>query len=170
VALAACSGKSAPVADAPATAAAPVTAQVRDGAGRTLGTLTLAETSAGVAISGRLTGLPPGVHGFHVHAVGRCEPPDFTSAGGHWNPTGRSHGMNNPAGPHLGDLPNLTVASDSSTSVQVTTPGGSLRGDNAILDTDGSALVIHAGPDDYQTDPSGNSGNRIACGVVHGGE
>jgi Cu-Zn family superoxide dismutase len=150
-------------------AAAAATAQMHGIAGRDFGTLTLTETSGGIAISGTLAGLPPGEHGFHVHAVGTCEGPSFETAGAHWNPTNRAHGMNNPAGPHLGDLPNLTVAADSSVTVQATTPGGTLHGENSMLDDNGAALVIHAAADDYKSNPSGNSGNRIACGVVKGG-
>jgi superoxide dismutase, Cu-Zn family len=138
---------------------------VRDAAGRELGTLTLASTPGGLLLTGRLTGLPPGAHGIHVHAVGRCEPP-FESAGPHWNPASRQHGTANPNGPHLGDMPNITVAADGSATVRVATPGGTLSGSDAVMDADGSAVVIHAQADDYQTDPSGNSGARIACGVV----
>jgi Cu-Zn family superoxide dismutase len=145
------------------------TAQMKGAAGRDFGTLTLTETSGGIAISGTLAGLPPGEHGFHVHAVGTCEGPSFETAGAHWNPTNRAHGMNNPAGPHQGDLPNLTVGADSTVSVQATTPGGTMRGENSLLDDNGAALVIHANADDYKSNPSGNSGNRIACGVVKGG-
>ncbi len=105
------------------------------------------------------TGLPAGVHGLHLHAVGRCDAPDFTSAGPHWNPTNREHGSENPAGPHLGDLPNLTVGPDGRGGVTLAVPPG-------LLDGDGAALVIHAEPDDYRTDPSGNSGARIACAVL----
>jgi Cu-Zn family superoxide dismutase len=97
-----------------------------------------------------------------VHAVGRCDPPGFESAGPHWNPTGREHGSQNPRGQHLGDLPNLLVGADGEGSFDLGIAGADLR---AMLDTDGAALVIHAGADDYRTDPSGNSGARIACGV-----
>lgn len=141
---------------------------MRNAAGKDLGTLTLTEVGGGIGVSGRLTGLPPGVHGIHLHAVGRCEPPKFQSAGDHWNPTNRLHGLQNPKGPHNGDLPNLTVAGDSSTTVQLTSPGGTLRYTNPLLDTDGAAVVVHARPDDYKSQPSGNSGDRIACGVVTG--
>jgi Cu-Zn family superoxide dismutase len=98
-------------------------------------------------------------------AAGRCEPP-FESAGPHWNPAARQHGTANPNGPHLGDMPNVTAVADGSANVRVTTPGGTLSGSDAVLDADGSAVVIHAQADDYRTDPSGNSGARIACGVV----
>ena len=143
------------------------TAAMRSAAGRDLGSLTLTGGSQGISISGHLTGLPPGTHGIHVHMVGQCAPP-FESAGAHWNPTNKQHGTQNPQGPHLGDLPNITVGADSSAHVQLTTPGGTLRGANGLMDADGAAIVIHAAADDNRTDPSGSSGARIACGVVSG--
>ena len=148
-----------------AGAAASATASMQDAAGRQLGTLTLTESAQGIVLAGRLMGLVPGERAIHLHTTGRCEPP-FESAGGHWNPTNRAHGTANPQGPHAGDAPNVTVAADSSLVVQVTTPSGTLRGTMPLLDGDGAAVVIHAGPDDYRTDPSGNSGDRIACAVV----
>ena len=156
--------------DSPAAAPAAnnVTARMRDPAGRDLGTLTLTEGGQGISITGRLSGLPPGEHAIHLHAVGGCNPPKFESAGDHWNPTNRQHGTENPRGPHLGDLPNITVAQDSSVTVQATTSGGTLRGTNGLLGGDGAAVVVHARRDDYRTQPSGNSGDRIACGVVTG--
>ena len=90
----------------------------------------------------------------------------FASAGGHWNPTARQHGFDNPQGAHEGDMQNVTVGADSSVMVAVTTRGGTLHGASGLLDADGAALVVHAGPDDYKTDPAGNSGARVACGVV----
>ena len=159
------------VTDSPAadTAGGNVTATMQDTAGKELGTLTLSDTTRGIALSGRLTGLPPGVHGMHLHQTGKCDPPKFEAAGDHWNPTNAAHGTKAPKGPHLGDLPNITVAKDSSVSVQATTPGGSLRGQNALLDQDGASVVIHSGRDDYRSQPSGESGDKIACGVVQGG-
>ncbi len=159
--------------DAPATGAAlsadsAVSAKVVDATGRELGVLTFADAGAAISVEGTLHGLTPGVHGMHLHTVGRCDSPNFASAGAHWNPTPRQHGSTNPAGPHHGDLMNLTVGADSSVVVKMSTPAGSLRGEPALLDADGAALVIHATVDDYQTDPSGNSGVRIACGVVSG--
>lgn len=148
-------------------AGAGVTADMRDAAGHDLGTLTLSESGGGIMLMGSLRGLPPGDHGVHLHMTGTCEAP-FASAGGHWNPTSKQHGSSNPAGAHLGDLQNITVASDSTASVHLTTPGGTLKGENMLLDADGAAVVIHAKADDYKTDPSGNSGDRIACGVVKG--
>ena len=146
-----------------------VTTTVRDANGRDLGTLTLTDGSGGVSISGTLTGLPPGEHGLHLHMVGRCDAPGFESAGDHWNPTSKQPGSQNPQGPHLGDMPNVTAGADSSATVQATTPGGMLRGaTDMLLDADGAAVVIHASPDDYLTDPSGGSGARIACGMISG--
>jgi Cu-Zn family superoxide dismutase len=145
------------------------TAPVRNAAGRELGTLTLADSAqSGIRVTGRLTGLPPGEHGIHIHMVGQCQPP-FESAGAHWNPTSRQHGTQNPQGPHLGDMLNITVGADSSVNVSLTTTGGSLRSANGLMDADGASIVVHTRADDYRTDPSGNSGDRIACGVVTSG-
>jgi superoxide dismutase, Cu-Zn family len=140
-------------------------ATVRDVNGRALGTLTVAESGAGFVVSGTLEHLAPGTHGIHLHTIGMCDG-TFTSAGGHWNPTGRQHGFDNPMGPHLGDMQNIVAGADSTAQVAVNTRGGLLRGVNGLLDGDGAAVVVHAGPDDYRTDPAGNSGARIACGVI----
>lgn len=113
------------------------------------------------------TDMDPGIYGVHLHSTGRCDAPDFTSAGPHWNPTGALHGKNNPAGMHKGDLPNLTVGGDRRGKLEYTLVNAGLRaGQMPILDADGASLVIHATADDYRTDPSGNSGARIACGVL----
>jgi superoxide dismutase, Cu-Zn family len=132
-------------------------------AGQSIGSVRAWQTAGGVSFHISASGLPHGLHGIHVHAVGRCDPPDFASAGPHWNPAGRIHGLNNPAGPHAGDLPNVEVAANGVLSATVTVPGASIA---SILDADGAALVIHANADDYMTDPSGNSGPRIACAVI----
>ena len=142
------------------------TAVMHDAAGRTLGTLTLVDASQGILVSGRLTGLPPGEHALHLHAIGKCDAPGFTTSGGHWNPTSREHGTMNPNGPHFGDLPTLTVGPDSAVTITAVTPGGTLHGANALLDADGAAVVIHAVADDNRSNPAGNAGGRIACGVV----
>lgn len=108
--------------------------------------------------------MPPGVHGIHIHAVGKCEPPSFDSAGAHFNPGGSQHGMKNPKGPHAGDLPNITIPDSGKLETTIMVAGArQWTGEGGILDGDGASLVIHANPDDYMTDPSGNSGARIAC-------
>ena len=138
--------------------------------GQAIGTVRAWQTSGGVTFRIDARGLPHGVHGIHVHAVGRCEGPGFDSAGAHWNPAMRKHGLNNPAGPHGGDLPNVNVAANGTLGATVTVAGASLTAPpdapGALLDRDGAALVIHAAADDYVTDPSGNSGSRIACAVL----
>jgi Cu-Zn family superoxide dismutase len=139
-------------------------------AGQAIGTVRAWQTAGGVSFRIDASGLPHGIHGVHVHSVGRCDPPDFASAGPHWNPAGRKHGINNPQGPHAGDLPNVEVAANGVLGATVTLPNASLFGPpgapGALLDADGAALVIHAAADDYVTDPSGNSGARIACAVI----
>lgn len=131
--------------------------------GQTVGTVTAAQTSGGVTLTISASGIPHGLHGLHVHAVGRCEPPSFETAGPHWSPSGREHGFNNPQGPHAGDLPNITASSGGVVRETVVLARTSLA---QLADADGSALVIHASADDYMTDPSGNSGDRIACAVL----
>lgn len=141
------------------------TAAMRDSTGKELGTLTVSDAQGGIMVMGSLKGLPAGVHAIHLHTVGSCSP-SFAAAGGHWNPTNMQHGKDAPGGPHMGDTPNITVAADGSFSGMVTSPGGTLHGMNALLDADGAAVVIHAQPDDYKSQPAGAAGARIACGVV----
>lgn len=138
------------------------TASLRTAAGADAGRATATEVTGGLRFTLDARGLPPGTHGAHVHTVGRCDAPDFASAGPHWNPSARQHGSQNPAGPHEGDMPNLIVGTDGRGTIGVTVPGATMA---ALLDADGGAIVVHANPDDLRTDPSGNSGGRIACGV-----
>ena len=151
---------------APALAVDTPSAVLKDASGKEVGAATFTVTPSGVLISLDLTAVPPGEHGFHVHTTGKCEPPDFKSAGPHFNPDQTKHGFMTPEGPHAGDLPNLHVPADGKLQVEVLEPNVTLSGEAPLLDADGSALVIHAGADDYKTDPAGNSGDRIACGVI----
>lgn len=132
--------------------------------GRPAGTATLLQDGVGLRITVSAVGLTPGQHGFHLHTTGQCTAPGFTSAGGHLNPMDRKHGTQAAGGAHLGDLPNLLVAADGTGQATEVVPGGrSALG--AIFDGDGTAVVIHADADDYRTDPTGNAGDRVACGV-----
>lgn len=149
-------------ADTAITSGPSATATLRLPDGGDTGTATAQEIAGGVRIRLNLRALPPGVHGVHVHTTGRCDPPDFASAGAHWNPANTQHGVYNPKGPHQGDLPNLEIAADGRGTATMSMPGATLAG---LLDTDGSAIVVHAKADDLTTDPSGNSGARLACGV-----
>lgn len=154
---------------APAAPVDSARAEVRNADGRSLGTVVVVARDGGVMLSGSLAGLPPGEHGFHVHQTGSCEPPAFSSAGGHLAPAGNAHGFDAEGGPHAGDLRNLTAGPDSTAVVDQTNERLTLRGgDAALLDADGSALIVHAGADDYVSQPSGDSGDPIACGVIEG--
>lgn len=137
-------------------------AMLKTAAGADAGTVAAQEADGGLRVTVTVMGLPAGAHGAHVHTTGKCGAPDFASAGGHWNPTARMHGLENPAGPHAGDMPNLIVGADGKGELSFTLPAGTYEG---LLDPDGAAFVVHAGADDMKTDPSGNSGGRIACGV-----
>jgi Cu-Zn family superoxide dismutase len=144
----------------------PAAATLRDAAGTVKAQASMADVNGGVRVSIEAVAMAPGAYGAHIHTVGRCDPPDFASAGPHWNPTSRQHGKDNPQGAHKGDLPNLLVGADGRGSVSFTVDGVSLRGGaTPVLDADGASVMIHAAADDYRTDPSGNSGARIACGV-----
>jgi Cu-Zn family superoxide dismutase len=141
---------------------------VVDTAGRMLGMAVFTQERSGVRIELNVKGLPPGAHGFHIHETGRCDIPDFKTAGAHFNPTGKRHGLHNPEGPHAGDLPNLNVASDGTASTVWLAKGVTLKQGqpNSLRKQGGTAIVIHELPDDGKTDPAGNSGARIACGVI----
>ena len=144
------------------------TATIVDAKGQTVGTAILTEGPDGVAIAVSVSNLPPGKHGIHIHAAGRCDPPDFQTAGGHFNPFGKEHGLENPEGPHAGDLPVLDVGPDGKGKLEAKVGGLTLanEGLSSRLGPNGTAVVIHAGPDDDVTDPAGGSGARIACGVI----
>ncbi|HWI76925.1 MAG TPA: superoxide dismutase family protein [Sphingomicrobium sp.] len=170
IALAACNNQKSgagPLADAPSV-------PLVNTAGQIIGEVRGGDSDNGAMLEIDAHGLPAGVHGIHIHDIGLCDPPDFKSAGPHWNPTHKQHGGQNANGAHMGDLQNVTVTADGTLKVRVEVPGTYLRnmGRNAkpgaaqILDASGAAVVIHAQPDDYKTDPSGNSGDRIACAVL----
>ena len=134
-----------------------------DSAGRQIGTVVAWQTTGGISFRVSASGLPHGLHGIHVHPIGRCDPPDFASAGTHWNPAGKQHGLNNPNGPHAGDLPNVEVAANGVLSQTVVLPNATMA---QLLDADGSSIMIHANADDYFSQPAGNSGPKIACAVI----
>ncbi len=129
--------------------------------GTDMGVATLSQRSDGLWLNVAATGMPAGTYGIHLHAIGKCEGPDFTTAGPHWNPAGKQHGFDNPMGSHAGDFRNLVVASGGAGVLEAKISGTV----EEAIDADGLALVIHEKPDDYKTDPSGNSGKRIICGV-----
>ena len=148
-------------------AAHAASAVIKSADGQEMGTLNLRQTGDGVHITGTIEGLEPGDHAFHIHAVGKCEPP-FQSAGGHFNPFNVPHGKISEGGPHSGDMNNVTVPDSSPVEIDVINSGVTLNpnGKASLFDADGSAIVFHAGPDDYQSQPSGAAGGRVGCGVI----
>jgi Cu-Zn family superoxide dismutase len=143
------------------------TAELKSADGTDVGTVALTQTRSGVSLKLTLKGLPQGEHAFHVHAVGKCEPP-FTSAGPHFNPAQKKHGLKSPDGHHAGDMSNVTVGADGTLTLTVVNKDITLEKGkpNSVFQDAGTALVVHAGKDDYVTDPAGNAGDRIACGVI----
>jgi Cu-Zn family superoxide dismutase len=141
---------------------------LRNTQGQVVGEASAAREGGVIKVRLTVRGFAAGTYGVHLHQTGRCDAPDFASAGGHWNPAGHQHGRLNPQGAHLGDLPNLEVRANGTGRIdfEVPVPAGVAAGAHPLLDEDGTAIVIHAAPDDYRTDPSGNSGARIACGVL----
>jgi Cu-Zn family superoxide dismutase len=143
-------------------------APLKNAEGKEIGSANLTQTPHGVLINLSVKGLPPGEHAIHVHAVGKCEPP-FTSAGGHFNPQSKKHGMLAAEGYHAGDMPNLHIPQSGDLAVEILNANITLEKGkpNSVFDADGSAVVIHAGSDDYKSDPAGDAGGRIACGVIN---
>lgn len=142
-------------------------ADIINSQGQKIGAATLTQTGGGVQIQATVSQLPPGTHAMHIHTVGKCEGPDFKSAGGHFNPAGKQHGKDNPAGAHAGDLSNIDVdASGNATVTQLASAATLADGANSLFHEGGAAIVIHEKADDYKTDPTGNAGGRIACGVI----
>jgi Cu-Zn family superoxide dismutase len=152
-----------------ATAAAPApfaSATLLSGDGSARGSVTFHAIAGKLELKLDAEGLAPGTHGVHLHTAGSCTAPDFASAGPHLNPHGKMHGTDNPQGSHLGDLPNVTAGADGKATLVATLQGSAADAETQLFDADGTAIVIHATADDYRTDPSGNSGGRIACGVL----
>ncbi|SFJ78990.1 superoxide dismutase family protein [Thermoflavimicrobium dichotomicum] len=144
------------------------TAELVDNQGKKIGTASFQQTGNGVEITVKAEGLPPGEHGFHIHETGKCEVPDFKSSGGHFNPNQKKHGKHNEQGTHAGDLENLTVNHEGKVTNTQVIPNVTLEKgkESSLLKAGGTALVIHEKADDYRTDPAGNAGKRIACGII----
>lgn len=154
-----------------APAAPAATAALMDAKGNAIGEARFAPTPTGVLLKLELKNAAPGVHAMHIHAVGKCDAPAFTSAGSHLNTAGKQHGFLNASGPHPGDLPNIEIPASGQLSLEHHIVNVSLdKGTAPLLDADGAALVIHAGKDDYATDPAGASGDRMACGALQSGK
>ena len=177
LALAACSGgekadasKTDAAANAPTAPAAPkatgdvevARATLNDAVGQAKGSVDILEGADGLLVRANLTG-SPGTYALHVHTVGKCDAPDFKTAEGHWNPENKQHGVDNPAGSHKGDMPNVTIAAAGKGTLEFRISGATKA---TLLDTDGAAFVMHEKPDDNKSDPAGNAGNRIACGII----